>query len=249
MPLLGKVIYSKPRSSYRSASFNETKKSQEFMQGSTKKRNGGLRISLTPADHVQKKCLIHNHNSVVSMLWQLVFLAHSERILQGMSSTKNCYCFITVTVWRRWWRSSPPNNFTLNQSQSTFWPTRKQLNLAGKDYKEIIGDGGKLYLLTSFSRATAREFKHQQTTKMAVRLLMLRELHTATQTEDDCRGWLHRNSQLSVNMACPRCSSVMKERHYSHVSDEVIWRYPPKQCRATVSVRKGSFILRNPTCH
>ena len=34
----------------------------------------------------------------------------------------------------------------------------------------------------------------------------------------------------------------MDERLYMRISDNVIWRCPPKNCRATVSVRSGSFF-------
>jgi len=80
---------------------------------------------------------------------------------------------------------------------------------------------------------------------MAARMLTLREFHAATHTEEDCRGWLRRNRLLPINMACPRCNTVMEERQYSRVSDGIIWRCPPKQCRATVSVRKGSFFEKS----
>ena len=76
-------------------------------------------------------------------------------------------------------------------------------------------------------------------------MLTLRELHAATQMEEDCRGWLHRKGLLPVNMACPRCNSVMEECQYSRVSNGIIWRCPPKQCRATISVRKGSFFKKS----
>jgi len=77
---------------------------------------------------------------------------------------------------------------------------------------------------------------------MAARMLMLRDFHAAKLTEEDCRGWLRRNGLLAVNMACLRCNSVMEEQQPSRVSDGIIWRCPPKQCRATISVRKGSFF-------
>jgi len=41
---------------------------------------------------------------------------------------------------------------------------------------------------------------------------------------------------------CPRCNMMMKELVYSRVSDGAIWHCPSKNCRATVSVRKGSFF-------
>ena len=81
--------------------------------------------------------------------------------------------------------------------------------------------------------------------KMAARMLTLCELHIATQTKIDCRGWLRRNRLLPVNMTCPWCNSVMEECQYSRVSDGVIWRCPAKQCRVTVSVWKGS-LFENP---
>jgi len=117
------------------------------------------------------------------------------------------------------------------------WPVEL---LREKVYLRI---GGLLFL----TRHPAREITQQQTSKMAARMLMLREFHSATLTEEDCRGWLRRNGLLAVNITCPRCNSIMEERQYSRVSHGVIWRCPPKQCRATVSVsvRKDSFFEKS----
>jgi len=81
-------------------------------------------------------------------------------------------------------------------------------------------------------------------TKMAaaVPFITLHELVLVTQTEEDCRQWLRARGLLAQQMTCPRCHTLMEERLYSRVSDGVIWRCPPKNCRATVSVRKGSFF-------
>ena len=80
-------------------------------------------------------------------------------------------------------------------------------------------------------------------TKMAaaVPFITLHELVLATQTDEDCRQWLRGRGLLAQQMTCPRCHTLMEERLYSRVSDGVIWRCPPKNCRATVSVRKASF--------
>jgi len=37
----------------------------------------------------------------------------------------------------------------------------------------------------------------------------------------------------------------MVEREYQRVSDKVTWRCPPKNCRTTTSIRKGSFFERS----
>jgi len=76
----------------------------------------------------------------------------------------------------------------------------------------------------------------------AVPFITMRELVLATQTEEDCRQWLRGRGLLAQQMTCPRCHTLMEERLYSRVSDGVIWRCPPKNCRATVSLRKGSFF-------
>jgi len=72
--------------------------------------------------------------------------------------------------------------------------------------------------------------------------ITLRELILATSTEADCRQWLRGRGLLAQHMTCPRCATPMDERLYARVSDGVIWRCPPKNCRATVSVRSGSFF-------
>jgi len=46
-------------------------------------------------------------------------------------------------------------------------------------------------------------------------------------------------------MQCPHCNTVMQERLYTRVLDGVVWRCPTQQCRATVSVRRGSFFSQN----
>jgi len=76
----------------------------------------------------------------------------------------------------------------------------------------------------------------------AVPFITMRELVLATQTEEDCRQWLRGRGLLAQQMTCLRCHTLMEERLYSRVSDGVIWRCPPKNCRATVSLRKGSFF-------
>lgn len=43
-------------------------------------------------------------------------------------------------------------------------------------------------------------------------------------------------------MQCPNCNTVMQEKDYSRVLDDRIWRCLPKQCRAIISLRKGSFF-------
>jgi len=46
-------------------------------------------------------------------------------------------------------------------------------------------------------------------------------------------------------MQCPRCYTPMEEKDYGRVVDGKIWRCPPKQCRATDSLRKWSFFERS----
>ena len=77
--------------------------------------------------------------------------------------------------------------------------------------------------------------------KMAA-MLSLRNYHQATQTAQDCRLWMRANGLLARHMMCHRCGSPMEERPYARVQDGVVWRCLPRQCRATASIRKGSFF-------
>ena len=70
----------------------------------------------------------------------------------------------------------------------------------------------------------------------------LRDLHAATQTAADCRGWMRHNGLLAVHMACPKCNGQMEESEYQRVTDRVTWRCKPKNCRTIASIRKGSFF-------
>jgi len=79
----------------------------------------------------------------------------------------------------------------------------------------------------------------------AAAMITLRDMHIATATEADCRRWLRGQRLLAANMQCQRCYTVMEEKDYGRVLDGRIWRCPPKQCRATVSLRKGSFFERS----
>ena len=79
---------------------------------------------------------------------------------------------------------------------------------------------------------------------MAAAAITCRELHMATSTEDDCRQWLRGRGLLAVHRDCPTCNAVMNEKVYNRVLDGKIWRCPRKQCRKTVSLRKGSFFDR-----
>jgi len=67
-------------------------------------------------------------------------------------------------------------------------------------------------------------------------------MHIATATEADCRQWLHGQGPLAANMQCSRCYTPMEEKDYGRVLDGKIRRCPPKQCHATLSLRKGSFF-------
>jgi len=80
---------------------------------------------------------------------------------------------------------------------------------------------------------------------MAAGRITLRDFHVLTRSEDDCRQWLRANRLLPVAMMCPKCHHGMEERIYNRVSDGLIWRCPPKQCRATVSIRRGSFFEKS----
>jgi len=73
-------------------------------------------------------------------------------------------------------------------------------------------------------------------------MLSLHDFHVVTATDVDCRGWLRANGLLAIGMQCGQCGSIMEEKVYSRVADGVIWRCPPRQCRATISIRKGSFF-------
>jgi len=77
---------------------------------------------------------------------------------------------------------------------------------------------------------------------MAAVSVTMRDLHLVTSTEDACRQWLKGRGLLAANMQCPHCNTVMQERTYNRVLDGVVWRCPSQQCRATVSVRRGSFF-------
>lgn len=70
----------------------------------------------------------------------------------------------------------------------------------------------------------------------------LHEMILAMSTEADCRQWLRGHGLLAQHMTGPRCNTPMDERLHARVSDDVIWRCPPKNCRATVRLRSGSFF-------
>ena len=72
--------------------------------------------------------------------------------------------------------------------------------------------------------------------------ITLRELVLATSTENDCRQWLRGRGLLAQQMTCSKCYTPIEERVYARVSDGVIWRCLTKNCRATVSIGKGSFF-------
>ena len=83
---------------------------------------------------------------------------------------------------------------------------------------------------------------------MAAVSVTMHELHLETSTEDACRQWLRGCSLLADNMQCPHCNTVMQERMYTRVLDGVVWRCPSLQCRATISVQRGS-LLQNSNLH
>ena len=80
---------------------------------------------------------------------------------------------------------------------------------------------------------------------LAANAITLRELHARTVRDADCRMWMRQNGLLAVNMVCRRCGNQMAERSYDRVADLVTWRCPSQACRATTSVRKGSFFERS----
>jgi len=48
-----------------------------------------------------------------------------------------------------------------------------------------------------------------------------------------------------MQLQCARCGSVMEEWPYGHSKDGIVWRCPSRDCRATSSIRKGSFFERS----
>jgi len=85
--------------------------------------------------------------------------------------------------------------------------------------------------------------------KMAAALgavsLSLRDLHTQTATEADCRNWMRQSGLLATNVICRKCGAPMEEREYERVADKVTWRCPLRQCRTITSIRHGSFFERS----
>jgi len=76
---------------------------------------------------------------------------------------------------------------------------------------------------------------------MAAVPVTIRDLHLMTSTEDACWQWLRGRGLLAANTQCLHCNTAMQERMYNRVLDGVVRRCPSQQCRATVSVRRGSF--------
>jgi len=71
------------------------------------------------------------------------------------------------------------------------------------------------------------------------------EFHLATADEDTCRQWIRQHGLLAQVMTCPKCNTVMEEKSSTRVSDGKRWRCPPKNCRHTVSLRRGSFFEKS----
>ena len=78
--------------------------------------------------------------------------------------------------------------------------------------------------------------------KMAI---SMREFHLATADEDTCRQWMRQHGLLAQVMTCPKCYTLMEEKLFTKVSDGKRWRCPPKNCRHTVSLRRGSFFEKS----
>jgi len=75
--------------------------------------------------------------------------------------------------------------------------------------------------------------------------ITLRDIHDATASQDQCIAWMRANGLLSGQMNCPKCGAIMTERPYARIQEGIAWRCQVRQCRATASIRRGSFFERS----